>query len=83
MYNAFELDGDADEILKAIIEKGKCKLPTLSLNGEFIARAKDMESMLSEMYENYSTNLVPSLGITLRKKTPDTFDVTRFLAQHP
>jgi hypothetical protein len=62
VYNAFELDADADENLKAIIEKGKCKLSTLSLNGEFIARAKDMESMLSEMYENFSTNLVPESG---------------------
>jgi hypothetical protein len=33
VYEAFELD--ADENLKSVMEKGKCKVPALGLNGEF------------------------------------------------
>jgi pimeloyl-ACP methyl ester carboxylesterase len=83
VYEAFELD--ADENLKIMTEKGKCKIPTLGFNGEFSGYAKDMESMLPEMYENFSMDLVSESGHYVAEENPDGFveSVLKFLAKHP
>lgn len=43
-----------------------------------------MESMLSEMYENYTTHLVPESGHYIEEENLDGFvdTVLRFLAKH-
>lgn len=60
MYEAFELD--ADQNLKGVMGKGKCKVPFFGLTGELGPFAQDMESMLLEMCEDYTTDLVPESG---------------------
>ena len=56
----FELE--ADENWNRVMDRGKCKVLTVGLNGEFGPFAQDMESMLSEMHEDYATELVPESG---------------------
>ena len=72
-YEAFELD--ADENLKRVMDEGKCKckVPALGFNGEFGPFAQDMESMLSEMYEEYATELVPVSGHWIAEENPSGF----------
>jgi hypothetical protein len=60
VYEAFELD--ADQNLKGVMGKGKCKVPFFGLDGELGPFAQDMESMLLEMCEDYTTDLVPESG---------------------
>ncbi|KAE9377292.1 alpha/beta-hydrolase [Stipitochalara longipes BDJ] len=83
VYEAFELD--ADENLKRVMEKSKRKVPALGLNGEFGPFAQDMESMLSEMYDDYVAELVPKSGHWIAEENPNGFidSVLRFLAKHP
>jgi hypothetical protein len=83
IYEAFELD--VDENLKSVMEKGKCKVPALGFNGNFGPFAQDMESMLSEMCEDYATGLMPDSGHRIAEENPSGFvgSVLKFLAKHP
>ena len=42
--------------------QGKCKVPALGLYGEFGPFAQDMESISSEIYDDYVKDIVPDSG---------------------